>query len=126
MSLSMPGSEGMQRMRRLMERLRAEPPQQLAGLEVVEVRDYQQLQRRRPGQQPEALAAPRGDMLVFDLAGGVSVAVRPSGTEPKVKFYLFGFQPAELLADLDDARSVITQRLIEVKQALAALAKHVE
>lgn len=126
MSLTMPGSEGMQRMRRLMERLRAEPPQQLAGLEVVEVRDYQQLQRRRPGQQPEALAAPRGDMLVFDLAGGVSVAVRPSGTEPKVKFYLFGFQPAELLADLDDARSVITQRLIEVEQALAALAKHVE
>ncbi|MCL6502458.1 MAG: phospho-sugar mutase [Pirellulales bacterium] len=126
MSLTMPGSEGMQRMRRLMERLRAEPPQQLAGLEVVEVRDYQQLQRRRPGQQPEALAAARGDMLVFDLAGGVSVAVRPSGTEPKVKFYLFGFQPAELLADLDDARSVITQRLIEVEQALAALAKHVE
>lgn len=125
-SLTMPGSQGMERMRRLMQRLRSEPPRSLAGLDVVEVRDYQQLQRWQPGMPAQALQAPRGEMVVFDLAGGDAVAVRPSGTEPKVKIYLFGYQAAELLADLDDARSVIVQRLSELEQALVALAKKVE
>ncbi len=125
-SLTMPGSEGMQRMRRLMERLRTDPPAMFAACAVTEMRDYQRLLRWRPGQPPQALEAPCGDMVVFDLAGGDSVAVRPSGTEPKVKFYLFGYQPAELLADLDDARSVIAQRLSELEQALVAMANNVE
>lgn len=125
-SLTMPGNQGMQRMRRLMERLRADPPATLAACAVTEVRDYQQLRRWRPSQPPQTLEAPCGDMIVFDLASGDSVAVRPSGTEPKVKFYLFGYQPAELLADLDDARSVIAQRLIELEQALVVMANNME
>lgn len=125
-SLTMPGGQGMQRMGRLMKRLRTDLPRDLAGAAVDEVKDYLSLLRWRPGQPPQALDAPRGDMIMFDLAGGASVAVRPSGTEPKLKFYLFGYQPAELLADLDDTRAVITQRLIELEHALVAIANSVE
>ena len=45
-------------------------------------------------------------MVMLDLAAeGTYVAVRPSGTEPKVKFYMFTYEPAEQLANLDDTKA---------------------
>ena len=51
-------------------------------------------------------------MVILDLASeGNYVAVRPSGTEPKVKFYLFGFVPAEQLHDLDTTKEEVGAQL---------------
>ena len=60
---------------------------------------------------------------MFELTEpGNYVAVRPSGTEPKVKFYMFGYTPAEQLADLDDAKRELNERLDEMETQLKALA----
>jgi phosphoglucomutase/phosphomannomutase len=62
-------------------------------------------------------------MVVLDLAtDGNYVAVRPSGTEPKVKLYMFAYVPAEQLADLDAARREVDQQLTAIERDLRTLA----
>jgi phosphoglucomutase/phosphomannomutase len=108
----MEGSAGMTRMQSLMQRLRASPPSSLAGMPVKQVRDYLNLTVAPVGGSMQPLDAPQGDMVILDLAEeGHFVAVRPSGTEPKAKFYLFTLVPADRLRDLDDARQAMHDRL---------------
>ena len=74
---------------------------------MTRVRDYLELTELRPGRSAASRSTvPQGDMVMLDLAAeGNYVAVRPSGTEPKVKFYMFTYEPAEQLANLDDAKA---------------------
>ena len=121
-SKTMPGSEGMARMRKLMAGFRESPPATIGGLKVRQTRDYlKQVVISSAGRH--ALAGPPGDMVVFDLAAeGNYVAVRPSGTEPKVKFYLFAYEPPELLADLNETKQQLVQRLASFQEELFRLA----
>ena len=67
--------------------------------------------------------APQGDMVILDLAEqGNSIAVRPSGTEPKVKFYMFTYVAPELLADLQDTKNDMARRLATMESDLKAVA----
>ncbi|GAA2781160.1 phospho-sugar mutase [Saccharopolyspora taberi] len=88
-----------------MRRLRADPPEELAGSPVA-VRDL----------------LPGTDALVLTGAGGLRVVIRPSGTEPKLKCYL---QVVEAAADdtLDTAKRVAAQRLSELEDAVADLVR---
>ena len=112
LNVTMTGSEGMAQMKQLMSRLRSTPPTSLAGMKVARVRDYGTLTTAIPGQAPQPLDGPRGDMVILDFAEeGNYVAVRPSGTEPKVKFYMFTYVPAEQLHSLEAARDTMQQRI---------------
>ncbi len=112
MTQTMPGSEGMARMQALMAKFRSDPPQQLGGVDVKGVRDYEQGRWIPRGGTPEPLVGPKGDLVIFDLAEtGNYVAARPSGTEPKVKFYMFTYVAPEQLADLELARQAMSDRL---------------
>ena len=76
-SLTKPGSEGIAEIRAAMTRFRAEPPTEVAGHAIEQVVD---LSKGEGGLPPS-------DVLVFKLAGGRRVIMRPSGTEPKLKSY---------------------------------------
>jgi phosphomannomutase len=118
-TIPMPGSAGMAEMESLMQRFRRTPPAALGGLPVVLVRDYQQQLQLVPGGSPQPLPGPQGDLVILDLAeSGNYVAVRPSGTEPKVKMYMFTHTPAELLADLDLSRDEMAQRMDDFESDL--------
>ncbi|MBW8885922.1 MAG: hypothetical protein JF612_14360 [Planctomycetia bacterium] len=120
----MAGSAGMARMQSLMKQFRSSPPRSLGGLAVKQIRDYLNLTTTPLGGPSQPLDAPRGDMVILDLAEeGNYVAVRPSGTEPKVKFYLFTFVPAEQLHLLDTAKQEMDERL---NQMDAELRKYVD
>jgi phosphoglucomutase/phosphomannomutase len=124
LSLTMPGSQGMKDMHSIMARFRAAPPATLAGLAVTRVRDYLSLTETKPGHAPQPFAGPAGDMVILDLdVQGNYVAVRPSGTEPKIKFYMFTCEPPELIAQLADTRQAMTARLAQMQQGLAEFAK---
>ncbi len=115
----LPGSQGMELMRQLMATLRTTPPRTLGGLKVVRVRDYLNRVQYAPGGTPEPLEAPQGDMVMFDLeAEGNYVAVRPSGTEPKVKFYCFAYESAEQLHNLDATKQALNERIAAVAKDL--------
>ena len=99
-NIFMTGSAGMARM----QSADAEVPHLAAGdpspaSRCEQIRDYLNLTTTPLGGSPTPLDAPRGDMVILDLAEeGHYVAVRPSGTEPKVKFYLFTFVAAGAIA----------------------------
>lgn len=125
-SKTMPGSQGMQRMQALMAEVRRQPPQALGGLRVRQVRDYENLQTIVPGRAAEPLDGPHGDLVILDLeAEGNYVAMRPSGTEPKVKFYMFAFEPPEMLANLEDTKAELDARLSRFEQDLSRFAESV-
>jgi phosphomannomutase len=120
-NVAMSGSAGMARMRALMAALRENPPPTLGGLAVRQVRDYSAGLTRLAAGGTATLEAPRGDLIALDLAEpGNFVAVRPSGTEPKVKFYLFSYVPAEQLHSLDATRSEMDDRLDRIEADLQA------
>ena len=87
-SLVMPGVDGLEKMRGLMARLRAQPPRELGGRKVLRTRDYLSGGAVTASGETEALPMKGADMLYFDLEGGSAFIVRPSGTEPKIKCYL--------------------------------------
>lgn len=125
-SQTMPGSEGMARMTALMQSFRSNPPQTLGGIKVAQVRDFQHGVTILPNGERKPLNAPHTDMVMLDLAAaGNSIAVRPSGTEPKVKFYMFAYEPAEMLANLDDTREELAERFKSLEKDLAAYAEKI-
>ena len=90
---------------------------------MKQVRDYKALTITTAGGVPQPLAGPQGDMVILDLAEeGNYVAVRPSGTEPKVKFYMFTYVPAEQLHNLDATKEEIGARIKQFEADLRAFA----
>lgn len=85
------GAEGVARVARMMEGLRSQPPQELAGIPVVEVIDRQSGTAINPqtGKVSREVEGTKGNVLVFVLSEDrhTRVTVRPSGTEPKIKYY---------------------------------------
>lgn len=123
-NIGMEGSAGMARMKSLMERFRTDPPASLGGIKVSAVRDYEKGEQRSANGAVSKLDAPKADLIFFDLEKkGNYIAARPSGTEPKVKFYLFGFRPAEDLNSLEDAERDLAA---QVKAISADLQKFVD
>jgi phosphoglucomutase/phosphomannomutase len=124
LSVQMEGSEGMTQMQTLMARFRESPPRTLGGIPVTAIRDYKASLRHIPDGGSEPLEGPRGDLVMIDLdEEGNYVAVRPSGTEPKVKFYMFSFVPAEQLADLEQTKQDMDERLDEFERDLREFAE---
>jgi phosphoglucomutase/phosphomannomutase len=122
-SIAMPGSEGMAAMKEVMARLREVPPKKLAGADVVCVRDFASLTATSADGGRQSLTGTKGDLVMLDLAlAGNYVAVRPSGTEPKIKLYMFAFEPAEQLANLEDAKEMLAERLDAIEQDLRSFA----
>ncbi|MEK6239351.1 MAG: phospho-sugar mutase, partial [Planctomycetales bacterium] len=125
-SITMPGSEGMTRMKTLMERFRSAPPESLGGMKVTRRRDYLSQTVTDADGTSQPLDGPQGDMVILDLAEESNfIAVRPSGTEPKVKFYMFAFVAAELIAFLEESKTEMNARLDRFEQELNAFAESV-
>jgi phosphoglucomutase/phosphomannomutase len=113
----------MSQMRTVMQRFRREPPTTLAGISVTAVRDYKNNTTRLADGAQQPLAGPTGDLVMLDLKEeGNYIAVRPSGTESKVKFYMFAFVPAEQLADLEQTKEDMAGRLDDFERDLRAFA----
>lgn len=86
-STTLPGKDGLERMKEIMSGLRAKPPKEIGGLAVAAIRDYLKGTRESNG-KTEPTGLPESDVLYFELEGGNWVCVRPSGTEPKIKLYV--------------------------------------
>ncbi len=86
-SFGLEGKDGLEKMQRVMNQLRAEHPQALGGAKVLAVRDYLSGERTSATGK-ERTGLPKSDVLYYELDGGAWVCIRPSGTEPKIKLYV--------------------------------------
>lgn len=91
-NLTLSGRDGAALIQKIMASFRTTPPAKVAGLDMVRVDDYAKHVTKilKPSPAEKPLPEPSGDLLMYTLdAPDVRFAVRPSGTEPKIKFYLF-------------------------------------
>lgn len=89
-SVVRPGKTGAEEIQQMMKNFRANPPRQLAGSDVVMVKDYADLNCTdlRSGKVTKMDFPTTSNVLQFFTADGSKVSIRPSGTEPKIKFYI--------------------------------------
>ncbi len=114
-SVTIPGAEGAEKIERTIASLRRTSPDAIGGQKVVAVRDYRAGTRTALADgSVSPLTLPGSNVLYFELEGDGWCCVRPSGTEPKIKFY-FGVK-GESLCTADE-------KLQQLKEGLLALAK---
>ncbi len=113
-NIRMEGSDGMKRMAALLQKFRDEPPKTLGGIAVKSMRDYSVGKRIFSDGSAEPIEGPTGNLLIFEteLAGNY-VAARPSGTEPKVKFYTFTCVPPEQISSVAQAKEDMEKRIAD-------------
>lgn len=87
-AMDFPGLEGMDKMQSMLNAFRENPPKEIAGYKVEKVRDYSNdtILDVSTG-ETSPIGLPNSNVLYYELEGGAWVCVRPSGTEPKIKFY---------------------------------------
>ncbi|OFU48181.1 phospho-sugar mutase [Aerococcus sp. HMSC10H05] len=87
-SVTLPGQEGAAKIEAILTNLRGEGLSEIAGQKVVETEDYLQDTRQFADGRSESLGMEKSNVLKYYLADETWIAVRPSGTEPKIKFYI--------------------------------------
>jgi phosphoglucomutase len=115
------GREGAEKIQKMLKSYRQEPPEQLAGSDVVLIKDYKtQRSRNVKTGETEEIDLPASNVLQFVTRDGTMVTVRPSGTEPKIKFYCSvntdlpnrtGFD--EITGVLEDKMDLVIKELTE-------------
>ncbi|OJE52068.1 phosphoglucomutase [Bacillus proteolyticus] len=107
-SLTLKGKDGAEQIQKMMATFRGNPPKEVAGLTVVAVEDYKEsiITTLQDGNKEE-IHLPKSNVLKYQLEDGSWFCLRPSGTEPKIKFY-FGVQ--------DDSLQNSEQKLLTIKE----------
>lgn len=112
-SITKKGMNGQQEIADMMERFRSNPPQTLAGSKVIELLDYQkQIKTDLQSGNTEPITLPKSNVLQFILEDGSKISARPSGTEPKIKFY---FSVSAPLASADQYENVQQQLMNKIE-----------
>ncbi len=116
-----PGQAGAETMKQLMTKLRTDPPAEFGGQRVLRVRDYLEgITHYVPEERREKdIDLPSSNVLQFDLADGSKVSARPSGTEPKIKFY--ASVQSEPTDDLDSAKADVARRISDIEENINGL-----
>lgn len=87
-SKDFPGVDGKEKMAAIMEKVREERPSQFDQYKVLETEDFLAQTKYEADGSTQAIKLPKADVLKFTLDDGTWIAIRPSGTEPKIKFYI--------------------------------------
>ena len=114
-SIMMKGKKGAEQIAALMEDLRENPPETIGGVAVAACADVTTGVNKdvRTGEILNRYDLPSSNVLLFTLADGTKVVARPSGTEPKIKFYILVREPGDDLARAETAATEKIERIIE-------------
>lgn len=116
-SLTKKGISGIEEIKSIMHRFRNEPPTHILDSEIVEIKDYKEgISKNLRSGLETVIDLPKSDVLQFFTEDGTKISVRPSGTEPKIKFY-FGIR--EKLSDIADYETIdaeLNERLSKLSQ----------
>ncbi len=109
------GKSGAEEIQQMMIEFRTNPPKEINGSKVIAIKDYQTSKEfNLAGGREKVIDLPKSNVLQFFTADGSKISIRPSGTEPKIKFY---FSVKEELENRDDFESV-NQQLDQKLQAI--------
>ena len=111
-TMTLAGEDGAKRINEILDNLRKNPPTELAGYKVVKTRDYENdIVKDLATGETTTTGLPKSNVLYFDMTDDAWFCVRPSGTEPKIKFYA-GIKGSSL----EDADEKLAKVLTELKK----------
>ena len=114
-SLTKKGISGIKEIQEMMLELRKNPPKSLLGSRVIEIRDYKLgVSKDLTFGIETIINLPKSDVLQFFTEDGIKVSIRPSGTEPKIKFYFSMNEPLDNLNELSGVEQEIKENLDEL------------
>lgn len=114
-SITKKGMDGQQQIAAMMERFRNEPPASLNGIAVVALLDYEKREARDLATGvAKPISLPKSNVLQFILADGSKVSARPSGTEPKIKFYFSVKGILENRESVSEAEASLDMRIRQI------------
>ncbi|MFO0588572.1 MAG: phospho-sugar mutase [Polyangiaceae bacterium] len=119
-SITMPGADGVAKIKQLMVDLRKQTPDRIGEYAVESISDIQAGTRRDAKGNMGTVTLPPSDVLVYALEGGSRIIARPSGTEPKIKFYFDVREPMEAGEPVKTAEA---RALTKMKDLTAAFSK---
>lgn len=113
------GKEGQEEIARMMVEYRQNPPKSILGSEVVTIKDFQSLTQTDmlTGKQTP-IVQDKSNVLQFFTAEGTKVSVRPSGTEPKIKFYFGVKEPLCCVEHFDEVNARLDAKIENIKREL--------
>jgi phosphoglucomutase len=118
-SLTKKGKSGAEEIKQMMANWRANPPQTIGGQPVTRLLDYEnQVEKDLSTGSQKPIAMPKSDVLQFYTADGTKISARPSGTEPKIKFY---FSVNTSLPDKTQYEVAEAQQLAKIKAIVAEM-----
>lgn len=119
----LPGADGAEKIGQMMQRLRTARPTELGGITVLQIRDVLDSTVHEPvSGRTSKLGLGRSNVLAFDLEAGSRVIARPSGTEPKLKFYIEVQEQLTATELLSEAQLRADGRMDELMAAVMTLA----
>lgn len=114
-SLTKKGISGIEEIKNMMLQFRTNPPKNLLGSRITEIRDYKLGVSKDMNFGVETVInLPKSDVLQFFTEDGIKVSVRPSGTEPKIKFYFSMNEPLEKIGELHGVEQELNENLEEL------------
>ena len=120
-SITKKGKQGAEEIAALMVNLRNNPPKSLGGIDVASLDDFEQAKSVAADGTTTPLDFPKANVLRFTLVDGSTIAVRPSGTEPKIKYYFSVNQPLDNEDDYTLTQQELKAKCTNLKNAVAEL-----
>lgn len=115
LSITKKGKDGLMEIKNMMKEFRNNPPKQIAGQNVVTIKDYQEgFSRNLISGELQPIHLPTSDVLQFFLEDHSVITVRPSGTEPKIKFYFGVTSTLKKFVDYDKCNEMMTQKINDI------------
>ena len=118
LSITKKGQSGAAEIQKMMADFRSCPPKEINGSPVTKVIDYKASTTTLSDGTVTTIDLPKSDVLQFFTADGTKVTVRPSGTEPKIKFYFGVKEPLNEIADFEKVRNELADKIAAVRKSL--------
>ncbi len=116
------GKEGVEEINRMMDNYRKNPPVSLGGSRLINISDYQSsMSYDQLSGNETMIDLPTSNVLQFFLEDGTKISIRPSGTEPKIKFYFSVNQQLGQASEFEKVDRVLSERIVKLQDELELL-----
>ena len=118
-SITKKGIEGLQEITQMMIDLRENPLKEINGERVIKVEDYQSsIAKNLLDDTESAMTIPKSNVLIYYTEDGSKICARPSGTEPKIKFYISVNTTLDAVEDFEEVEAILDQKIANIITAM--------